>query len=262
MPYALRLIGLFVRISILNELQYRANFFFQVFQSALAVTVAVGGLGIVFSRTETLRGWSAPELLLVVGIYFVIGGLIRTLIQPSMQRLMEDIRTGVLDYWIIKPAPTQFLMSIRQMQLWKLLDALIGVVLMAISLRQLGVTVGWEEVLAFGVMLLCGAVIVYSFWLALATITFWFIKIDNILVIFETMYEAGRWPVRIYPAWLEIVLTFLVPVAFAITVPAEAITGRLTLETVLGALALAAIMALASHLFWRRGLRAYSGASA
>ena len=64
-------------------------------------------------------------------------------------------------------------------------------------------------------MLLAGGVIVYSFWLILATLSFWFVRVENILVIFQSMYEAGRWPVSLYPGWLRFALTFLVPVAFA-----------------------------------------------
>jgi ABC-2 type transport system permease protein len=76
------------------------------------------------------------------------------------------------------------------------------------------------------------------------------------------MYEAGRWPVGIYPGWLRLSLTFLVPVAFATTVPAEALSGRLTITTLLSALALALALLIASRLIWRTGLRHYSGASA
>ena len=73
----------------------------------------------------------------------------------------------------------------------------------------------------------------------------------------QSLYEAGRWPVGIYPPRLRYTLTFLVPVAFATTVPAEALAGRLTGETLLGALALAAALLAASRGFWRVGVRHY-----
>jgi ABC-2 type transport system permease protein len=88
------------------------------------------------------------------------------------------------------------------------------------------------------------------------------VRLDNVMQIFWSMYQAGRWPVGIYPRWLGVVLTVLVPVAIAVTVPAEALAGRLTP----GALLLAGAVALAtlavSRWFWKRGLRHYSGASA
>jgi ABC-2 type transport system permease protein len=68
--------------------------------------------------------------------------------------------------------------------------------------------------------------------------------------------------VSLYPGWLRFGLTFLVPVAFATTIPAQALTGRLDWQTLLGATGLAVALLLASRLFWRAGMRRYSGASA
>ncbi|HET6486942.1 MAG TPA: ABC-2 family transporter protein, partial [Spirochaetia bacterium] len=85
--------------------------------------------------------------------------------------------------------------------------------------------------------------------------------VENILVIFQSMYEAGRWPVAIYPRWLRFALSFLVPVAFATTVPAEALSGRLTSASLIGAFALAAALFTLARILWRVGIRHYSGAS-
>lgn len=76
------------------------------------------------------------------------------------------------------------------------------------------------------------------------------------------MYQAGRWPIGIYPPVLRIALTFLVPVAFTVTVPAEAAVGRLTAATLLGALGLAVAIFGVPRWFWRVVIKHYSGASA
>jgi ABC-2 type transport system permease protein len=179
-----------------------------------------------------------------------------------MQRLMEDVRQGTLDFALTKPEDAQVLISVRQISVWKLVDLGLGAAVLAVALARLESQIGPGQAAAFGVVLLAGGAIVYSFWLILATMSFWFVKVDNILVIFQSMYQAARWPVGIYPAWLQSVLTFVVPVAFATTVPAEALAGRLTLPTLLGALALAAGMLAVSRWFWGVGVRHYSGASA
>ena len=87
-------------------------------------------------------------------------------------------------------------------------------------------------------------------------------RVENVLVIFQSMYQAGRWPVGIYPWWLRSALTFIVPVAFATTVPAEAIAGRLDWQTLALSLAVAGAMLVGSRWFWGVGVRRYSGASA
>jgi len=111
-------------------------------------------------------------------------------------------------------------------------------------------------------MLVAGGIIIYCFFLIFATLSFWFVRIENILTIFQSMYEAGRRSVSLYPAWLHYGLAFVVPIVFATTVPAEALTGRLNWETMLGAVGLALLLLVISKVIWRVGLRHYSGASA
>ena len=83
-----------------------------------------------------------------------------------------------------------------------------------------------------------GGLLIYSFWMMLTTAAFWIVRIDEISELFQGVYAAGRYPVGIYPGWLRLGLTFLVPVAFAVTVPAEALTGRLSGTSLVGAAAL------------------------
>ena len=258
----LRLLYVFFRIGILSELAYRVNFFVQLFQSFLGLGTALAGLAVIFSHTQDLGGWRQDELVALVGVYLLVGGAINLVIQPSMERLIESVREGTLDFTLTKPEDAQLLVSVQAVQIWKLTDVVLGAGVLIVALIRLGAAVGDWQAGAFGVALLAGGAIVYSFWLILATCSFWFVRVENILVIFQSMYEAGRWPVSLYPGWLRFALTFVVPVAFATTVPAQALTGRLTGQTLLGAVALAAALLIGSRLFWRFGIRYYSGASA
>jgi len=258
----LRLLWVFFRVGVMGELAYRANFFVQLFESILELGTALAGLAVIFSYTSTLGGWGPDDVVALVGVFFLVGGAIRLVIQPSMERLIESVRDGTLDFTLTKPEDDQFLVSIQRVEIWKLADVALGVGVLAVALARLGAHVGPWQAAAFAAALLAGGVIVYSFWLILATFAFWFVRVENILVIFQSMYEAGRWPVGIYPGWLRFALTFLVPVAFAVTVPAQALAGRLTWQTLLGAWALAAALFVVSRVFWRIGIRRYSGASA
>ena len=258
----LRLLAIHLRLGILNELQYRANLVVQLLQSLISLATALLGLGIVFSKTDTLGGWTPSELLAIVGVFTLVSGITQLVVRPSLARFMEDVRLGTLDFTLTKPVDAQALVSMRQVEVWKLVDVVVGLVVLAVAVVQLGATIGWADALAFAVALLAGVTIIYSFLMILATCAFWFVRLDNILNIFQSMYEAGRWPIGIYPPWLQGVLTFLVPVGFAITVPAEGLVGRLTAPSLLGALALAVALPLVARLFWRIGVRHYSGASA
>lgn len=258
----LRLFWVFLRIGILNELAYRVNFYVQLLQSLLSLGTALAGLAVVFAHTDTLGGWRPVDILALLGVYLLIGGVIQLVIQPGMQQFMEDVRQGTLDFTLTKPEDAQFLVSIAQIRIWKVTDLVLGLGVLAVALVERGLDIGPYQAAAFGLALLSGSVIIYSFWLILATCAFWFIRVDNILVIFQSMYEAGRWPIGLYPHWLRFILTFLVPVAFAVTVPAEAISGRLTPQTLVTAVLLAIAIFAASRWFWTLGVKNYSGASA
>ncbi len=256
------MLGVFLRVSIMGEMAYRVNFFVQLFQSLLELGTAIAGLAVIFSYTDSLGGWRPDEVLALVGVYILVGGMIGFAIQPGMSLLIESVRDGMLDFTLVKPVDAQVMISVQQVEIWKLIDIVLGLAVLGVALARLGEHVGGGQAAAFVAMLLAGAVIIYSFWLVLATLSFWFVRVENILEIFNSMYQAGRWPISLYPGWLRFILSFIVPVAFAVTVPAEALTGRLTAGTLLGAVALAVVLFVGSRLFWLIGLRRYSGTSA
>jgi ABC-2 type transport system permease protein len=258
----LRLFAAFFRVSVMGEVAYRANFIIQLFQSLLSLGISLLGLAVIFSYTDSLGGWRPDEVLALVGVYFLVGGIIGLLIQPGMEDFIESVRNGTLDFDLTKPEDAQFLISIQRADIWKLIDILMGLGVLGFALVRMGERVGGWEAAVFILMLIAGGVIIYSFWLILATLSFWFVRVENILVVFQSMYEAGRWPISLYPGWLRYGLTFIIPVAFATTVPAEALTGRLTWVTLTIAVALAVVIFMLSRLFWRAGLRHYSGTSA
>lgn len=258
----LKLLWVFFRVNAMAELAYRADFFIHLVQSLIELGTALAGLAVVFSFTTTLGGWRPDELVAVIGVFFLMGGAIGVLIQPSMEKLGESVRDGTLDFTLTKPEDAQLLVSVQSIVIWKLTDVALGLAVLVVALVRLGQSVGAGQAAEFILALAAGALIVYSFWLILATTAFWVVRVENILVVFQSFYEAGRWPVSIYPGWLRFALTFIIPVAFAVTVPAQALAGRLGWQTLVGAGVFAIALFGAARLFWKAGLRRYSGASA
>jgi ABC-2 type transport system permease protein len=256
-----RLFALFFRIGALNELQYRANLAVQLLESGISLATGLAVLGLVFGQTTNLGGWSEAELLAVMGVHILMGGVIRTAIQPNMERLMTDVRQGTLDFILTKPEDSQVLVSVREFRIWQAVDIIVGAIVLAIAIGQLESSIGLGAALLFGATLILGAVMIYCFWLLLTTAAFWIVRMDEIHELFDGIYQSGRWPVTIYPGWLRISLTYLVPIAFAVTVPAEALTSRLTVETLGLAAAFTIALLAVTRWFWRFGLRNYSGAS-
>lgn len=257
-----RLFGLYFKVGVLNELQYRGNLAAQIVQSLVALGTGLAVLGLVFAQTPDLAGWSHAELLAVMGVHILIGGIVWMFIDPNMARLLADVRQGTLDFVLTKPADAQLLVTIREVRIWQSVDIVVGVGVLTVAVARMGGRTGPIEAAAFMVALVLGASMIYCFWMIMTTCAFWIVRMGEIHELFEGVYQAGRWPVTIYPGWLRIGLTFLVPIAFAVTVPAEALASRLTPTTLGLAVGFALVLLLFTRWFWRFGLRHYSGASA
>ena len=260
--YFLRLLRVFYRTSVQTDMEYRADFFTRVFASLLGLLTTVGSLWITFHYTPQLRGWTFTETLVLVAVYYVINGLVETFIAPNMREIMNQVREGTLDFVIIKPVSSQFMATFRSVNIWMVSNLLIGLGLGVYAVGAQADQIGWGRALAFFVTLLAGVSVVYSVWLVLVSLTFWFVRVDNIEQIIWQAFETGRYPIEIYPNWLRSALTYVIPVVFIITIPARALIGRLTGDTLVLTILVAAASVIASSAFWKFGLKYYTGASA
>jgi ABC-2 type transport system permease protein len=190
-----------------------------------------------------------------------VGGVIGALVRPGMSQFMEEIEEGTFDLALTKPADSQLLVSIRSFRIWQLTDVLVGAVVVAYGSSEVA-TVNGPRLAAFLAAAAMGVVVLYCLWLALATTAFRITRADSIFDMYDGMYQAGRWPVSIYPTWLRGTLTFLIPLAFAITVPAETLAARLGPASLLVGLAVTLAVVAGSRWLWMRSIRHYSGASA
>jgi ABC-2 type transport system permease protein len=179
-----------------------------------------------------------------------------------MTRLIDEVRDGKLDQALTKPEDSQVLVSVREVRIWQAVDIVSGFVVLGVGLSRVTTNVGAADAAGFAVALALGAVLIYCFWLVIATCAFWVVNMWHAVELFDGVFQTGRWPVGIYPGWLRYSVTFLVPVAFAVTVPAEALTSRLDWTTLLVAVVFAVSLFVGTRWFWRIGLRRYSGASA
>ncbi len=258
----LRVVWVHARIGLQTDLQYRANFLKRIVVSALSLALFLGSILVIFQHTNTLGDWTRADLIMLVGVYMIVSGFIDFSIRPGLNSFMEGIRTGNFDYILLKPVDAQLYVCIQRLRAWNLVDLVMGAGLVVCSHTVLGLSVPPANVLLFLVALLVGFTVVLAFWFILGTLTFWFIRIENIFVVFDSLFETARWPVTIYPDFLRILLTFVIPVAWAVTFPATALTDRVGGREIGLAFLIPLGFVIAARLFWVRGLQHYAGASA
>jgi len=255
-----RVLGIFVRASISAQLEYRVNFAVNLFGSVLLAGGTLLGISILYSDGVALGGWSYRESIVVVGLFTLVQGYIGAFLYPNLNKIGEEVRQGTMDFNLLKPVDAQFLISSRNINVFRLTDALVGVGLVVWAASGLEGASGTGALL--GVCLIATALmIVYAVWFMLSTTAFWFVKVGNVTELFNGLFRAGQFPVAALPGWVRLMFTFLIPVAFVTTVPAEAIIGRWNVESVLGAGVVALLLLGVSRWFWTYAISKYTSAS-
>ena len=250
------------RVHVLNELQYRSNFFAQILQSLWQIVTGLVVVALIYDNTTELNGWRRPELLAAIGVFTIVTGLLRTFVQPPLLRMARDIQEGDFDYVLTRPVDSQLLTSVRELSVWQLADVLVGIAIVAVAAQDLPSQLAPGDLAVFLAVLAAGATIGYCLWLMVACIAFWVVQLPFMEGLFLYVARAAQYPISIYPGWLRVGLTVIVPLGIAVTAPAEAITSRLSWGTaaVVGAVTIGCLVL--SRFVWRRGVRRYSGASA
>jgi ABC-2 type transport system permease protein len=260
--YYARLLSVFYRTSIQADMEYRIDFFTRIVASLLGLLTTAGSLSIAYQYTPTLKGWTFSQALVLLAVYYAMDGLIEMFIAPNMRNVMNQVREGTLDFVLLKPLSAQFLASFRTINIWRMAGVLTGLGLCVYTIQRLSLSIGWTQAIGFALALAAGMCVVYSIWLMLVTLTFWFVKIENVEQIIWQAFESGRYPIEIYPAWLRYGLTYVIPVAFIITTPAQTLSGRTGWSALAVAAVVSGVALFLSSRFWRFGLKHYTGASA
>lgn len=243
-----------------EELQYRANFFASLLGTIFWLAMAVLTAAVFFRQTSTLGGWSFWEVVALLGVFNAVAGVVEAVLRPNIGRLVQHVRQGTLDLILCKPVDAQFHVSFRRLAFWRLTDVALGLGLSALAATRLDPPPDALELVAFALAAASAVAIVYALWLALMTLAFWFVAVENLAVLFDALYETARFPVSAYPGALRFLLTYLLPVAWITTVPAAALTGRGGLDGALVAVVVAAGLVGASRALWTMALRSYTSA--
>lgn len=256
-----RLIRVFLKVNIQMSLAYRADTIINILLNLMWLGWELLSLNIIFSNTTNLGGWGPAELIALLGVFRLVNTLMAGLLWPNTEKFNASVRDGSLDYTLLMPANSQFLVSFARITIWRAWDLVLAFILIVVGIRMGGDITTPLSILNFLVLTVSGAVVIYSLWVVLIAFTFWFTKFDNNVTILQALLDSGRYPATIYPSWLRIIVTFIVPIAVATTVPLQALRGDLTGWSVLLFIGVGFASFLISSQVWKAGVHRYSGAS-
>lgn len=246
--------------SFARELEFRANFVAKVLQNVVWIGFFLLVILVVYRNTDSVAGWNRGDAFVLAATCFVMNAIVSALFM-SLQEIPEQVRRGTLDFVITKPVDTQFWVSTRKFNFDQIGTLLAGLAMIGVGVATAGISADALQWMAYIVLTLASTLLFYSFNLALMTLGIWLVRVDNLWVLGETVMQIARYPLDIYSAGLQRMLTYMIPLAFIATVPSrQLVKGYDPTMLVLGIVwSLGAF--LFARWFWNFALRHYSSAS-
>ncbi|MFO0811086.1 MAG: ABC-2 family transporter protein [Gemmataceae bacterium] len=261
----LKLFVAFGRFSLLNEMAFRANYVAKVAVEILWLFLMIVFYRTLFSQTQAVGGWTEPQYLFFLGCYYALDGLVETLFLSNCSEFAELVRSGNLDFILLKPIDEQFLVSFRNIEWSSAPNVILGFGLMIVGLQRLGWPVGPVQVSVFVVTFACAIVMSYCFLITLASTSVWLVKNQSLFELWWLFTSLMRYPREIFRGpWagaLGWVFSFLLPALLITNVPASTMVK--VLDPVLATYMVGAtiVLLVVSRRFFRRALQSYRSAS-
>ncbi len=265
LPRYVRMWLALARFSLARELAFRGNFLVKISVEIMWLAILLVFYDTVFSKTDVVADWTQTQYLFFVGCSFALNGLIETLFLENCQGYAELIRTGDLDFYLLKPIDEQFLVSCRTVDWSCIANVFMGAGVMLYALRDLGWP-GFGTTLLFLVLMACGLMIAFSFLVMLMALSVWFMRNQSLMEMWWLFTTLMRYPREIFRGTLAtpvgMFFTFVAPIMLVTNIPAGVMVQKITDPLWIGYMLLATLAVLGtSRWIFRYSLARYRSAS-
>ena len=260
-----RLFGALGRFTLAREMAFRGNFLAKVSVEVLWLAILLAFYRTVFARTGSIAGWSEPEYLFFIGSFFALNGAVETLFLENCEQFAELVRTGDLDFLLVRPIDEQFLVSCRRVDWSTAPNIIMGFGVMLISLGTLHWQFDALRIVAFVATFACGILIAYSFMLVLTSLSVWLVRNQSLMEMWWLFSSLARYPKEIFNGgWTDPVgrfFTYILPILLVSNVPARVVVKVIDPRLVGYTLFATFASVWASRAFFRHAMRSYRSAS-
>ena len=257
----IRLYKEFFKQSLMKLMAYRLNFFIIFITNFTYFTVQIIFLQVIFSKVDSLAGWTKYEMIFYIGTFNIIDSLFIFGPYFNLLSLPELIRRGMLDYYITKPVNSQFIISLKNVEIGSLISVIGGISITLYALVEGDMTLTFGRVILYVIAIFHSLLVEYAVYLMLTCLSFWTVKTDFVEKIHGIICYFSNRPLDIYKGVIRFVLCYILPYGFAMTVASKSAVKNITLSEYVTFLLLSWCFLGASLLFWRFSLRRYSSAS-
>ncbi|MGA3162866.1 MAG: ABC-2 family transporter protein [Verrucomicrobiota bacterium] len=250
------------KTSVTREMSFKGNFILWIVVELLWFGLQLAFVGVLFSQTNTIGTWTVWQVVLLTGTSNFIQEIYQAFFLVNCTNLSELVRTGKMDFLLLLPVNTRFLVSTRQVDLPSFANAAFAVCVMVFAAGKLHLNPTTAQLLGFGVLCVIGLLVHYSLMFMLASVSFWTVRAQGIVWGYYNLFNIARMPDEAFRGAFKAVFTFALPVLLVSNVPVRVLADKLTSPSAwLVLLGLAVVWALISEWFWRFSIRRYTSAS-
>jgi ABC-2 type transport system permease protein len=248
--------------SIVREMSFKTNFLLWIVVELLWFALQLCFIGVIYLHTDRIATWTKWEVVLLMGTSYFIQQIFSAIFLSNCVQLSEYIRTGKLDFMLLLPVNTRFLISFRQVDLGGFFNAASALVVMVYALIKLQLSITAAQIVGFILLATAGILIHYSLMLALASASFWTVRAQGLVWGYYNLLNLGRLPDAAFRGFFKVVFTFAIPMLLVANVPAKLLAEKLNSPYEMLLLAvMSALCFLFSEGIWRFSLRHYTSAS-
>ena len=255
--------SIMLRNSLIREMSFKANFLLWMLVEVLWFVGQIVFFSIIFGNVDRIGDWTKWEVVLLIGTHQMISQLFQAFFFVNVANIPELVRTGKLDSLLVLPLDSQFAVSTKQFGLDSIVNAIVGAIVVGVSLSKLGYVPTPLSILLYLVAICFGIAVHYSIMLSLAAVSFWIVRAQGLVYGYFNFMNIARYPDSIFPRLFKFIFSWIVPVVIVANVPARLLIkafgqpGPLMLQLVIGS----TVVFLLSRAFWGFALRRYSSAS-
>jgi ABC-2 type transport system permease protein len=248
--------------SVARETMFKGNFLLWIVVELLWFGLQLSFIGVLYLHTESIGTWTKWQVVMLVGASHFIQQIFQAFFLINCANLSELVRTGKLDFLLMLPVNTRFVVSLRQVDLGGFVNAALAIALMTYAAGQLHLLPTFAQVLGFFALCVLGISIHYSLMFMLATICFWTVRAQGVVWGYYNLFQIARMPDEAFQRGVfKAVFTFALPMLLVSNVPVRLLVDTLTSPKLLLLLGMAVVCPLVSEWVWRRSVRRYTSAS-
>lgn len=251
----------FFTSSFRRELEFRANFIAQGIQNMVWVVFFLLILRVIYGNADSVGGWNEGAAYVLSATCLMMGSVAYSVFGYNLIDFGEKVRKGSLDFDLLKPVDSQFLISFRRVAFGELGALIAGSILLVYGLVHSGAAISIAGMAAYFLLLGCALVLFYCLNLMMMTTAVWFVKVENLWVLGETALSMVRYPLEIFSPTLRLVFLYALPLAFLSWAPSKALLGSMPSWYCLLGVCWTVVALAVSRWFYIFALKYYGSAS-